>query len=176
MAIHQIISLLGFCLKNTYFVLQGSLLWATRGCSNGITNKPHSGQLIYGGVWSQSPQYITTPLKSVKRFVNDAFVVIKSTHKEEFLKHINSIDEGIRCTAENTKADGSMPLFDTLVIPQCDASLITTVFRNQVTLTNFCSGTAIMPYLQNTVWLVHCFTGLKLYAPPRSIFMKNMNT
>ena len=44
-----------------------------------------------------------------KRFVDDTFVVIKSTHKEEFLNHINFIDKGIQFTAENTKADGSMP-------------------------------------------------------------------
>ena len=49
--------------------------------------------------------------------------------KEEFLKHINSIDEGIQFTAENTKADGSMPFLDTLVIPQSDGCLITTLFR-----------------------------------------------
>ena len=57
------------------------------------------------------------------------FVVIKSAHKEEFLTHIYSIDEGIQFTVENTKADGSMPFLDTMVIPQSDGSLATTVFR-----------------------------------------------
>ena len=33
-------------------------------------------------------------------------------------------------TTENTKADGSMPFLDTLVILQSDGSLITTAFRN----------------------------------------------
>ena len=37
--------------------------------------------------------------------MDDSFVVIKSAHKEEFLNHINSIDEGIQLTAEKTKAD-----------------------------------------------------------------------
>ena len=64
-----------------------------------------------------------------KRFVNDIFVVIKAVHKDEFLEHINSIDESIQFTAENTKADGSMPFLDTLVIPQSDGSLMTTVYR-----------------------------------------------
>ena len=109
------------------FCIPRQILWATRGCSSGITNKPHSSQLIYGGVWSQSPWYITICTSLWKRFVDDTFVVIKSTHKE-FLKHINSMDEGIQFTFENTKADGSIPFLDTLVIPQSDGSLITTVF------------------------------------------------
>ena len=64
-----------------------------------------------------------------KCFVDDTFVVIKSTHRDEFLKHINSIDEGIQFTAETTKADDSMPFLDTLVIPQSDGSLTSTVFK-----------------------------------------------
>ena len=50
-------------------------------------------------------------------------------HKDEFLQHINSIDKGIQFTAENNKADGSMPFLDTLVISQPDGNLMTTVFR-----------------------------------------------
>ena len=61
--------------------------------------------------------------------MDDTFVVIKLAHKNEFLDHINSVDEGIQFTAENTRADGSMPFLDTLVIPQPNGSLTTTVFR-----------------------------------------------
>ena len=64
-----------------------------------------------------------------KRFVDDTIVVIKAVHKDEFLQHINSMDDGIQFSAENTKADGSMPFLDTLVIPQSDGSLMTTVYR-----------------------------------------------
>ena len=64
-----------------------------------------------------------------KRFVDDTFVVIKSAHKEEFFTHITSIDEGIQFTGENTRADGSIPFLDTLVTPQVDGSLLTTVYR-----------------------------------------------
>ena len=54
-----------------------------------------------------------------KRFVEDTFVVIKSAFKEEETQF----------TAENTRADGSMPFLDTLVTPQADGSLLTTVYR-----------------------------------------------
>ena len=64
-----------------------------------------------------------------KRFVDDTFIVIKAAYKEEFFQHINSIDKNIPFTAENTRADGAMPFLDTLVIPQHDGSLLTTVYR-----------------------------------------------
>ena len=61
--------------------------------------------------------------------MDDTFVVINVVHKDEFLQCINSIDEGIQFTSASTKVDGSMPFLDTLVIPQSDGSLMTTVYR-----------------------------------------------
>ena len=61
--------------------------------------------------------------------MDDTFVVIEAQYKEEFFQHINSIDENIKFTAENTRANGAMPLLDTLVTPQSDGSLLTTVYR-----------------------------------------------
>ena len=42
---------------------------------------------------------------------------------------MNSLDDNIKFTAETTEADGSMPFLDTLVTPQSDGSLATTVCR-----------------------------------------------
>ena len=64
-----------------------------------------------------------------KRFVDDTFVILEAQYKHEFFHHINSIDENIKFTAETTKADGSIPFLDTLVTPQSDGSLSTTVYR-----------------------------------------------
>ena len=64
-----------------------------------------------------------------KRFVDDTFVVIKTACKEEFFKHINSIEESIQFTAEDTQADGSLPFLDALVTPQADGTLSTSLYR-----------------------------------------------
>ena len=64
-----------------------------------------------------------------KRFVDDTFVVINAAYKEGFFQHINSIDKNIQFTAENTRADWAMPFLDTLVRPQNNGSLWTTVYR-----------------------------------------------
>ena len=58
---------------------------------------------------------------------------------------MNSIDEGIQFTDENTRADGSMPNLDTLVIPNLKAVCLPLYTESQLILTNTCSGTATMP-------------------------------
>ena len=65
----------------------------------------------------------------MKRFVDDTFIVIKSACKEEFFNYINSIEEGIQFTAENTRANGTMLFLDAIVTPQAVGSLLTTVYR-----------------------------------------------
>ena len=63
------------------------------------------------------------------RFVNDTFTIIKSSEKERFLEHLNSIDPNIQFTSEECREDGSMPFLDILLTPREDGSLNTTVYR-----------------------------------------------
>ena len=51
------------------------------------------------------------------RFVDDPFVVQQLEHKENFLKHINSIDHSIEFPVGDTHLDGPMIFLDTLLIP-----------------------------------------------------------
>ena len=64
-----------------------------------------------------------------KRFVDGTFVVTESSRKEEFLEHINNMDPHIQFTTEDAKPDGSLPFLDTIVLPQPDNSLLTSVYR-----------------------------------------------
>ena len=129
MTIHQFISLLEFCLKNTYFVFQGRYYEQLEGTVMGSPISLIVANLYMEEFEAKALSTVLHPPILYKRFVADTFIVINSTHKDEFLQHINSIDEGIQFTAENTKADDSMPFLDTLVIPQSDGNLMTTVFR-----------------------------------------------
>ena len=61
--------------------------------------------------------------------MDDTCVVIESARKEEFLDHINRVDPHIQFTSEDAKPDGSMPFLDTIVVPQPDKPLTTTVYR-----------------------------------------------
>ena len=49
--------------------------------------------------------------------------------RDRFLEHINSIDPCIQFKVEETRANGSVPFLDTLVIPEPDRSLAKTVYR-----------------------------------------------
>ena len=129
MAIHHIINLLRHLPKEHLSCISREILWANRGSSNGVTIKSYSGEHLYGRIWRKNPQDSTTPPSLWKRFVDDTFDVIKLSPKEEFFTHINSIEERIQFTAENTRADGFMPFLDTLVTLQADGSFPTTVYR-----------------------------------------------
>ena len=52
-----------------------------------------------------------TPPSLWRRFVDDTFAIIKKTQKESFISHINSIDEKIQFTMEDSRVDGSMPFW-----------------------------------------------------------------
>ena len=70
------------------------------------------------------------PPKMSKRYVDDTCVILDSASKEEFFNHINSLDPHIQFTSDDAKPDGSIPFLDTIVMPQSDGYLKTTVYRN----------------------------------------------
>ena len=69
------------------------------------------------------------PPRMWKRYVDDTFVVTDSARKEKFLEHINNLHPYIQFTTEDAKPDGSLPFLDTVVMPQPDNSLLTSVYR-----------------------------------------------
>ena len=70
----------------------------------------------------------THPPSLWKRFVDDTFGILE-TQQKEFFHHIISLDNNIKFTAEDTRADWSLPFLDTLVTPKSDGSLQTKVYR-----------------------------------------------
>ena len=61
--------------------------------------------------------------------MDDTFVIQKEIHKQDFLQHINSVDPAIQFTLEDNKEDGAIPFLDTIVKPEADGKLSTTVYR-----------------------------------------------
>ena len=70
-----------------------------------------------------------TPPSFWCRYVDDTFVIHKEVNKQGFLQHINSVDPAIRFTVEDNKEDGSILFLDTIVKPEADGTLSTTVYR-----------------------------------------------
>ena len=61
MDVEDIILLLEFCLKNTYFSFQGQVLWTGWGCRHGFPSQPYCSQLIHGVLRTKSSKYCTPP-------------------------------------------------------------------------------------------------------------------
>ena len=129
MQVEQIISLLEFCLKTSYFQFQGRFFEQLQVAAMGspishIVANLYMEDFEINAI--NSAEYLP---RIWKRYMDDTFVVIDYARKKKFLEHINNMDPPIQFTTENAKPDGSISFLDTIVMPQLDNSLLTSVYR-----------------------------------------------
>ena len=129
MSISNIMDLLEFCLRSTYFTYRGKFYEQVEGAAMGSPISPIIANLFMEHFEIQALQSSPNPPLLWKRFVDDTFVIINKAHKEEFLAHINSVDSNIQFTAEEPGPDGSLPFLDILISPDEEGKLITSVYR-----------------------------------------------
>ena len=129
MDVEDIILLLEFCLKNTYFSFQGQFYEQVEGAAMGSPVSPIVANLYMEYLEQKALSTAPHPPKFWGRYVDDTFVIHKEATKQGFLQHINSVDPAIRFTVEDNKEDGSIPFLDTIVKPEADGSLSITVYR-----------------------------------------------
>ena len=123
LAVSDIILLLEFFLKNTYFSFQDQFYEQVEGAAMGSPVSPVLASLNME-YWEQKA--LSTAPNSPRfwcRFVDDTFVIHKEVSKQGFLQHINSVDPAIKFTVEDNKEDGSIPFLDTIVKPEADGTL-----------------------------------------------------
>ena len=129
MEVEDIILLLEFCLKNTYFSFQVQFYEQVEGAAMGSPVSPIVANLYMEYLEQKALSTAPNPPKFWGRYVDDTFVIHKEANKQSFLQHINSVDPAIRFTVEDNKEDGSIPFLDTIVKPEADGSLSITVYR-----------------------------------------------
>ena len=61
--------------------------------------------------------------------MDDTFIILQSSNKAEFHKHLNSIDKHIQFTSAEAGDDASIPFVDVLITPDKEGNLTTTVYR-----------------------------------------------
>ena len=98
------------------------------GC-HGLTHQPNCGKPLHGRFETRAIQSSPNPPLLWKRFVDDTFVIMKKCHREEFMKHLNSVDKNIQFTAEEPGPEGALPFLDILIKPDQEGRLDTTVYR-----------------------------------------------
>ena len=127
--IDDIILLLEFCLKNTYFSFQGQFFEQAEGAAMGSPVSPIVANLYMEYLEQKALSTAPHLPRFWHRYVDDTFVIHKEANKQGFLQHINSVDPAIKFTVEDNKEDGSIPFLDTIVKPEVDGSLSITVYR-----------------------------------------------
>ena len=105
------------------------VLWTATRSSHGVTHKAHIAKLYIEEFENRAINTAVHPPGVWKRYVDDTFVVKKTSYKDRSLKHLNSLDSHIQFNTETSRENGPIPFLDTLVMPQPDMSLITTVYR-----------------------------------------------
>ena len=128
----DIILLLEFCLKNTYFSFQDQFYEQVEGAAMGSPVSPIVANLYMEYLEQKALSTAPHPPRFWGRYVDDTFVIHKEANKQGFLQHINSVDPAIRFTVEDNKEDGSIPFLDTIVKPEVDDSLSITVYGKPI--------------------------------------------
>ena len=98
MKAEQIISLLEFCLKTTYFQFHGRFYEQLQGAAMGSPISLIVANLCMEDFQIKAINSAEYPPSCWKRYVDDPFVVIESARKEKFLEHINNMDPHIQFT------------------------------------------------------------------------------
>ena len=127
--IDDIILLLEFCLKNTYFSFQGQFFEQVEGVAKGSAVSPIVANLYMEYIEQKALSTAPHPPGSGAGMWMTPLVIHKEANKQGFLQHINSVDPAIKFTVEDNKEDGSIPFLDTIVKPEVDGSLSITVYR-----------------------------------------------
>ena len=127
--IDDIILLLEFCLKNTYFSFQGQFLEQVEGAAMGSPVSPIVANLYMEYLEQNAQTTAPHPTGSGTGMWMTPLFIHKEANKQGFLQHINSVDPAIKFTVEDNKEDGSIPFMDTTVKPEVDGSLSITVYR-----------------------------------------------
>ena len=92
MTIKQIISLLEFCLNSTSFMFQGQHYQQMEGAAMGSPLSLIVANIFMEHFEKQALESAPHPSSLWKRYVDDTFVILETSYKEEFFHHINSLD------------------------------------------------------------------------------------
>ena len=117
MFIPQIVTLLEFCLKHTYFHFQGKYYEWVHDAAMGSPISPLIANLFMEELEVEALSTAPHPPHLWVRFVDDTLVIHNAEHSTQLLYHLNSKDPNIQFTVEEPGTNGSIPFPETKVTP-----------------------------------------------------------
>ena len=142
----DIITLLGLCLKCTYFLFQGKYYLQIHGAAMGSPVSPIVCNLYMEDFEKRALESAEHPPVWWKRYVDDTHTKLKKAYSEAFTEHLNSVDEDIKWTTEaettlpvkgeddgdiGSRTERALAFLDTLTVINDDGSVRTKVFRKE---------------------------------------------
>ena len=125
----QIGTLLNLCLTTTYFKFRNDFFRQKHGCAMGSPVSPIVANLYMEKMELKAlASYKGTTPSHWFRYVDDTWVKIKTHEVIPFTDHINSVDNNIKFTREDTK-ENRLPFLDCAVKVEQDGSLNIEVYR-----------------------------------------------
>ena len=109
------VTLLEFCLKNPYFLFQGTYYEQAYGATMGFPISPLIINLFMEEFKVKAISSVPQIPFLLLRSIDDTFVIQWAKHNHQLLQHINSQDRLIQFTMEDPREDGALPFLDTLV-------------------------------------------------------------
>ena len=154
LSVGDIVLLLEFCHRNTYFSFQGQFYEQVEGAAMGSPVSPILANLYMDYFEEKALSNGPYPPRLWHRYVYDTFVILKEVNKQNFPQHINSVDPAIQFTVETTRRMVPSPFWIPLVNQRLMVSYLLLYIRNLQIQTNIYSGTATIIPQPNTVYLV----------------------
>ena len=119
---------LQICLNATNLTFRGKHYNQIFGTAMGSAVSTVIANLIMENVGKRALSTFHSPPKTWKRYVDDTFVIIHKNSVEDFLDHLNTIENSIKFTIEK-EADHTLPFLDTLVRRNQHGKFSTSVYQ-----------------------------------------------
>ena len=130
LSINNIIQLLEFCLKATYFSFRGKYYQQIFGTAMSFPVSVVIADIVMENIEQRALNSFSHPPIFWKRCVDDTCVALLPSLVDSFHQHLNSIEPSIQFMVE-IENNGCLPFLDILITRNSDGSLSTSVYQKQ---------------------------------------------
>ena len=137
LSVNNIIQLLKLCLQATYFCFKGNVYQQVFGTAMGSPVSVVVANLVMEDVEERALATFSDPPQFWKRYVDDICVAINRNKIQDFLYHLNTIEESIQFTVEVESDTNGLPFLDVYLHRYENGSVGTSVYRKPTHTDNY---------------------------------------